>query len=793
MKKLLAEIHRRSLWQVLGLYLAGSWIALQVVETLTESASLPDWVPALALVLLVIGFPIVMATAFVQHGGPNAGAVRESELLAAAGGGAESAESSAATAPESPPVSAPPESGAVAGPGEAQESTAQHRFFTWRNAIAGGVLAFALLGFLAAGWLVTRQLGIGPAATLVAKGVLEDRAPVLVADFENTAGAADLGRTATLALRTDLGQSRVITVVAPTQVAEVLQRMDRPADARLDLDLAREVAIREGYAAVITGEITSAGSAFVVAGRMVDAASGEVLLSDRVRADDEGAILDAIDELSESLRERIGESLSTLRSEPALADVTTTDLEALRKYTEAVRAIETEGNQERGIALLEEAVDLDPDFAMAWRKLGTELNNRREDRARTVEALTRAFELKDRLTRREEYLTAATYYTMVTNESDKAVTAYENLLDLEPDNDAALNNLGNAYSALRDLPRAEDYFVRASVIDSSNSIPFTNAVGVQVSLGKNDAALAMIDRAGRLFPDDPYVRQYRAHLLAVEGEPDAAADSLEELREDWIGSLFWRGALAHDLATFAATRGHMAAAEELKRDELQTYELRDLPGEYLEAVTGVAWLDLFVRDDRDRALARVGEALAGHPLAEIAPLDRPYLELAQLYAASGRPERARELIAEYEVEVPANARRGLEPFELRARGLADVAEGRVAEGLEQIRRSDFGQCQMCAEALAAAATRQIDDPDLEIEALEAWVESPDLFRVYFDASLLGPALERLGRLYDERGEAEKAAEYYARLVELWADADEELQPRVRAAQTRLEEIVRTRG
>ena len=68
MKQLIAEIHRRSLWQVLGIYLAGSWIAMQVVETLTNNAGLPDWVPPFAVVLLVIGFPVVMATAFVQEG-----------------------------------------------------------------------------------------------------------------------------------------------------------------------------------------------------------------------------------------------------------------------------------------------------------------------------------------------------------------------------------------------------------------------------------------------------------------------------------------------------------------------------------------------------------------------------------------------------------------------------------------------------------------------------------------------------------------------------------------------------
>ncbi len=84
MKKLIHEAHRRSLWQVLGIYLAGSWIALQVVAQLADSVGFPDWVEPFALVLLVIGLPIVMATAFVQEGG--APEKEESDTLAEAAG-----------------------------------------------------------------------------------------------------------------------------------------------------------------------------------------------------------------------------------------------------------------------------------------------------------------------------------------------------------------------------------------------------------------------------------------------------------------------------------------------------------------------------------------------------------------------------------------------------------------------------------------------------------------------------------------------------------------------------------
>jgi len=123
LKQLIHEIHRRSLWQVLGIYLVASWAVLQVVDTLGGALNLPDWSPSFALALLIVGLPIVLATAFVQEGGPGHG----SEPTAADRNG------DGAT-----PTGAPALDAATPDP-----STAM-RLFTWRKAFTGGVLAFAL-------------------------------------------------------------------------------------------------------------------------------------------------------------------------------------------------------------------------------------------------------------------------------------------------------------------------------------------------------------------------------------------------------------------------------------------------------------------------------------------------------------------------------------------------------------------------------------------------------------------------------------------------------------------------
>lgn len=141
LKRLIAEIHRRSLWQVLGIYLAGAWVALQVVREVTLTLHLPDWVPPLAFVLLVIGLPIVLATAFVQEGGPLGEERAGPEPDEGARGAGER------------PSGAP-------GRARRSEGGVLEDLFTWKNALAGGVLAFALLGLAVTGWFLVRtELG----------------------------------------------------------------------------------------------------------------------------------------------------------------------------------------------------------------------------------------------------------------------------------------------------------------------------------------------------------------------------------------------------------------------------------------------------------------------------------------------------------------------------------------------------------------------------------------------------------------------------------------------------------
>ncbi len=785
-KRLIHEVHRRSLWQVLGLYVVGSWVALQVVETLSETVGLPEWFGPAAFGLLIVGLPIVVATAFVQEGAGGGGAgrsMRPGEGEKVTVDGADRAIPGRSTPP--PAGGADPAGTAV--PTGAGDPTGvdpypgtRHRLFTWRNATLGGVGAFALLGLVTAGWMAMRTLGIGPAGTLVAKGLIEEGERVMLADFDNLTPDSLLGEVVTEAFRVDLAQTPVVSLVEPAYVADVLARMERPADARLDEVLAREIAIREGIKAVITGEIGTAGGAYVLSARVLSAGAGEELESLRETASDSTRIVSAIDDLSEQLRERLGESLRSVRGGEPLERVTTGSLEALRKYSQALTAI-NRGEGDKGEALLEEAVEIDSTFAMAWRKLAT-----RVDGERQVEAATRAYELRDRLTERERYHTIALYHYYVMRDFERSATANRTLLDSHPNDGLALNNLGVSYNWMGDRERALDAWTRSRDAGYAGASAHTRIIRANYELGRLDEARAALARFAEERADHPAVAREEWEMALLDGDLETARAAASRLLDHEVTG--WSDAGRRYLATLEASRGRVQAAREHIESQRGVSEL--------ERALGMAWqLDLYVLGDTARAKRRVAAALQRASAEDLELEDRAFL--VRLFARTGQASAARPLLDRIEAELDsAAAYFPWAPLSRIARGEILTAEGRYMEALEQFRAYErergpicYGHCNVDEQA---RAWDQAGRRDSAIVYYERYVEPEWQGRV-FSMHHLPPIHERLGQLYDEAGDLESAAQHYARFVELWAEADPELRPRVEAAQARLEEIVAERG
>lgn len=656
-----------------------------------------------------------------------------------------------------------------------------------RKGFRAALGAAAMIAGLGAGALLLRVAGILPGRSLVERGVLKDREPILVAEFRSPPADSALGGAVTEAFRIDLAQSPKVTVVQPEYVQQVLARMQRDPRARLEPDLAREVAIRDGIKAFVAGEVVHAGTAFVISARLIATRSGDALVALRENAADSTRILAAIDRLSRGMRERIGGSLGTVQAGERLEDVTTPSLEALRKYSLALGA-NREGDTERSIALLRDAVELDTGFAMAYRKLGVVISNTGGRRSEQVRAFTEAYDHRDRLTDRERYLTQAAYETYVTGDQDRAITAYRSLLDLYPNDPYALNNLSIALMELRDYRQAADLSRRAIVASPDDATFYLNLIGAQVGLGQADSAEATLRLMRSKTRGDPYVSMVDVAFLSARGEYDSAAAVVRRVQDARRDSPNWRTMTSAALATLATTQGRLAQADGYLQAAGQGSEAENLPERALLYEVGRAGLDLWYRGQPERARRKADAALQRWPLERLNPADRPYLELAVFWAEAGRPDRARTLVAEYDRLVPEGMKRAAATLRHAALGSIALAERRPDAAVSEFRLQDQGDCEVCALGDLGRAYDNAGQADSAIAVYERYTGKPYVYRMFSDAIWLGRTYYRLGELYEERGEPAKAAENYAKLVQLWQDADPELRTKVLDAKARLKAL-----
>lgn len=769
LRRLINEIHRRSLWQVLGAYTVASWLVWQVVGSLYEWIGLPEWVPATALVLLLVGLPIVLATALVQDGPPRAGGTARGADAAASGGSLEGLESAAATMGQR---SAEPSGGPV---GERREvGSKRSSLFTWSRAVTGGVLAFAALGLAASGFMGMRALGIGPAATLMSSGVLDVRDPLVLADFEVSAPDSSLGALVTEALRIDLSESTVVRLAPEAQVAAALARMGSSPE-RLSEEVAREVALRDGLKAVLTGEVRAAAGSFVLSARVVTSDSGRTLAAFRETAQDSTQLLATVDRLSERIRAKIGESLKSTRAAEPLERVTTSSLAALRLYSEG---------------LYNEAVAVDSTFAMAWRKIGVNLGNYGLQRARQVEAFTRAYELSDRLGPRERGLAVSSYHMSVTGDLQEAQRALATLLASFPDDHIAHNNLALIHG-LRGNFRSAAASFRKAVEILPRTVYGTNLALALYGQREVEAAFATLDSLEMARPEAWTALRTRARLLTAEtrySEADSVAavmDAREGPGPTWFA--------AEVAARSDGARGRIGEATEhidVMRQLALEPDLDLLVPERIALAAAAAELVAGVVGDQARAVSMLDSAVRETPLESLEPLDRPYGELAEAYAYAGELNRARALTAAYDSVAPGHWSPGEDQLEpaLRAKGLVALHEGRAEDALLHFTRvqEEIPSCrEVCVLALIGRAHEAAARPDAAMAAYERYVDARDYDRWRADALHLGFVLQRLGELHENAGDRGEAARYYGRFIEIWRESDTELQPRVEAAKRSL--------
>ena len=631
-----------------------------------------------------------------------------------------------------------------------------------------------------AGWLLARP-GQGDPTLLSTRSLaLRDR--ILVADFTDRSGDTTLAAAVTEAFRTDLAQSPVVRVMTPRQVRASLEMMRQSPDIALDDSLARQLALREGVKAFVTGSLVRLSGNFTIAVQLVAAHSGEALAAVRENAADTSQIILAVDRASKTLRRRIGESLRDLERAPSLEQATTASLPALRWYSEAHRLVR-QGKRSEAVSRFERAVALDPEFAAAHLSLSM-LYGAMSDEGRAYLARQKALEHQDRLTflERSFFVGSRAY---AAQDYVTAIRIYTEAVGLYPDNIPAINNLALAYQDSRQFAVAESLFRRAFEIDSTVANLLFGVHGSQALQGKFAEARATLDTIARRFPGHPvYLVEALQDAAAQQDWPRAEQVAWTTIREVGTGTLQQIDPY-EALAGIAMTRGRLSEAERLWKTQLELTRRFGVMGRHLFGILQRGYLLLRHRGDSAGAVALVDSALRVTPLDSLLPGDRRYDEVMRFYVAAGQLARIGPLM-KAAVATDSALHRTLPGDRLWTRGVVALAEGRIPQAIELLSQAaEKSYCTNCVLPDLGRAYEAGGNLREAAAAYQRYITTPWLWRYEPDAVELGWILRRLGELYEHQGDASRARMARQQLIDLWDRADPELHPLLDSVRTKL--------
>jgi TolB-like protein/Flp pilus assembly protein TadD len=530
--KIISEIHRRSLWQVLGVYLAASWAALEAVEGITQVAGLPKSLPALGLILLIMGLPIVLATAFIQEGVPGREPLRPKAIVS-----------------QKPAIASRRTTGPSEGKGS--KGVTIQRLFSWRNAVLGGVSAFALWGVVATVLLFAGGAFTRPANTT------RPPSSLAVLPFQNLSTDEDNAYFAAGIHEEILTQLSKIAGIRLSSRTSVLRY---EGSEKSLAEIAREL----GVTVVLEGSVQWAGDGVRVTTQLINAATDEHLWAERYDRE-----ISDIFRIQTDVATRIAEALRgvlTPEERAELARRPTDDLEAYAHYLrghEYFRGMWTRDATRAATEAYTRAVELDPGFAAAWARLvQTRLWlawnwGEAEERTSAREALNRLeaiapLSYETRMARGVWLYYGVQRYEEALREFDAvsdlrpddleviryqaalyrrlgrwqdAIRTMERGIELDPADASGAATLAQTYTLMRRFKDGEQYAKLAFSLDPQL---YTFLMFARLAAGDTAAARSVVDSATlRLTPETTEVSRIVVDLHS--GRPEQALERLRAL------------------------------------------------------------------------------------------------------------------------------------------------------------------------------------------------------------------------------------------------------------------------
>jgi serine/threonine protein kinase/tetratricopeptide (TPR) repeat protein len=588
---------------------------------------------------------------------------------------------------------------------------------------------------------------------------LTEKDSILITDFVNTTADPVFDGTLKKALAVDLGQSPYLNVFPDQKIHQTLQFMGRSPGDRITADVGREICLRDGIKAMLSGSIDSVGGQYLVTLEATNASSGDSLGRQQAQANRKEDVLNALHGAATKLRSQLGESLGMVQKyDMSLSMATTSSLDALKALTLG-DAKHSMGDDLGAIPNYRRAVEVDPNFAMAYARLGTVYNNLGQTEL-SEQNRQKAFELRDRASEREKLYIMSHYYAD-SGQLDKGITAYELYRQTYPRDSTPYNNLAVIYNQLGQFDNALENAKRAVELDPDMVSGYGQVASAYCGLGRIEEARATINslfqhrgstkihhvwlaaldwaqgKDGDIEkelasasgePDSELaILQFRAGLAAVRGQINQARDFARQA-EDALDRLHLQGraGIEVQMATAEAMVGNRTQASNRATEALR--QSRTLP-----VLGGVATTFAISRQDQ-KALALADEIQRTHPNDTLAinvtiPVIRAVAALLPANPSKADPAKAIDYL-----NTAALYARG-DPGVFFARGLAYEQAGRYPEAQQDLEKVIQFKSRGSAEIVFVIAQLE------------------------------------LGKLFQKQGNVSQARIAYQNFLAQWKDAD----------------------
>jgi serine/threonine protein kinase/tetratricopeptide (TPR) repeat protein len=358
------------------------------------------------------------------------------------------------------------------------------------------------------------------------KQTLTEKDTVLLADFVNTTGEPVFDGTLKQALAVQLGQSPFLNIFPDERVNETLRFMGKAANERITKDVAKEICARQGIKAMIIGSIVGLGSHYVITLEAINAQAGDTIAREQSEAENKEQVLKSLGKAASQLREKLGESLGSIKKYDApVEQATTSSLEALKAFSQGNEQ-RIAGNQSESIAFYKRAVELDPNFALAYARLAVVYNNQFQTEL-AAQYSQKAYDLRDRVSERERFYISEKYTSYVTGDREEAINVLKAWAQSYPNDYIPHNNLAVNYSLFGQFEEALKESREAVRLSPNNTTAQGNYVENFIKLNRFDEARQVLEQTLGQNPDRPVYRYYSSQLAFVRGDQETMKRDLD--------------------------------------------------------------------------------------------------------------------------------------------------------------------------------------------------------------------------------------------------------------------------